>query len=359
MRLVPSGKFEARDGRKFDSGNRANQEAIVARTRQYHATTDMVVDYDHQSVFGVKDGVGGTAKAAGWVKELQVRDDGIWGRVAWTPSAAAAIKAEEYRYLSPVIPHRKADGRVLLILNVALTNTPALDLEAAAASAVFANLSEKGTEMDKILTALGLPKGTGEDAVLSAIQALLTSSTALARAAGLTEDAQPTAVLTAVTAAVADRAKLAKAAGLKPEAVTDDIVGAVQSALKANNPDPEKYVPIAALTELRDQLKELRDETSADKAEDAVTAALTAGKLTPAMKEWGIALFKSNKAAFEKFVETQPVLTKPQLDNPRRETKTGDTLDEAQLAVCTAMGLAPDAYKKILAAEAADKEAGR
>lgn len=111
------------------------------------------------------DGVGGTAKAAGRVKELQVRDDGIYGRVAWTAAASASIKAEEYRYLSPVIPHRKADGRVLMILSAALTNTPALDLEAAAASAVFSHLSEEGTEMEKILTALGLPKGSGEDAV--------------------------------------------------------------------------------------------------------------------------------------------------------------------------------------------------
>lgn len=147
MLLVPAGRFEARDGRKFVSGSQSEMQAIIARTRQYHGTTDIVVDYDHQSVFGAKDGVGGTAKAAGWIKQLDVRSDGIWGRVEWTPAALEAIRAGEYRYLSPVIPHRK-DGRIIIILNAALTNTPALDLTAAAASARLSNLnlSDEGND---------------------------------------------------------------------------------------------------------------------------------------------------------------------------------------------------------------------
>ena len=42
------------------------------------AGTDMVVDYDHQSVFGVKDGVGGTAMPA-WREAFS--DEEIWNLV--------------------------------------------------------------------------------------------------------------------------------------------------------------------------------------------------------------------------------------------------------------------------------------
>ncbi|RWE48621.1 MAG: hypothetical protein EOS24_34125, partial [Mesorhizobium sp.] len=97
------------------TGDKASMEQIVANTRQYAGSTDLAIDYDHQTVFGAIPGVGGKAPAAGWIKELQARDDGIFGRVEWTAAASAAIKAGEYRYLSPVFFHEKTTGRVLAI----------------------------------------------------------------------------------------------------------------------------------------------------------------------------------------------------------------------------------------------------
>lgn len=41
--------------------------------------------------------------AAGWIKELQSRPDGIWGRVLWTALLREMIAAKEYRFLSPTI----------------------------------------------------------------------------------------------------------------------------------------------------------------------------------------------------------------------------------------------------------------
>jgi phage I-like protein len=37
---------------------------------------DMVIDYEHQTMMGIE------APAAGWIKELNARDDGLWARVA-------------------------------------------------------------------------------------------------------------------------------------------------------------------------------------------------------------------------------------------------------------------------------------
>jgi phage I-like protein len=278
VQLTPAGTFSGRDGRgPYDAGGKSDMEQIVSSTRQLAGSTELVVDYDHQSVFAAVPGVGGTAKAAGWIKELQVRDDGIFGRVEWTEAAAAAIKAGEYRYLSPVFLHTKA-GRVLAIRMAGLTNTPNLDLVAVAASALFPS-NENGASMDKILAALGLAKGTNEDGIVAAINAHLTSSTAIAKAAGLTEAAKGEEILAAVNSLVTDRAKLAKAAGLAETAKPEDIVTAVQSAVSGARPDPTKFVPIEQVTALQNDVKEMRKTLTADKAEEAVNTAIKDGKL--------------------------------------------------------------------------------
>src|SRR3546814_1790477 len=75
---------------------------------------------------------GGRAPASGWIKELQKRDDGIYGRIEWTAAARQALAAGEYRYISPVFNHDKIGGRVRAILRAGLTNTPALELAAVA-----------------------------------------------------------------------------------------------------------------------------------------------------------------------------------------------------------------------------------
>ena len=87
--------------------------------------TDVVVDYEHQSLSGMK------APAAGWVKELWVKEDGLWGRVEWTDEARRLIEAREYRYLSPVVFFDYPDpvtGETLqaYLDSVALTNRPFL-----------------------------------------------------------------------------------------------------------------------------------------------------------------------------------------------------------------------------------------
>ncbi|MER9623240.1 phage protease [Mesorhizobium sp. M0222] len=350
VQLTPAGTFAGRDGRgPYDAGDKSDMEQIVARTRQLAGSTDLVVDYDHQSVFAAVPGVGGTAKAAGWIKELQVRAAGIFGRVEWTEAAAAAIKAGEYRYLSPVFLHTKA-GRVIAIRMAGLTNTPNLDLVAVAASALLPNNNPTGENMDKILSALGLAKGTNEDGVVAAINAYLTSSTAIAKAAGLTETAKQEDILAAVNSIVSDRTKFAQAAGLAATAKSDEIVTAVQSAI-AGKVDVTKFVPIAAVTELQTRLNTLESTVGNDKAEEAVNSAMKAGKLIPALKDWGLNLFKADPTKFQEFVGSAPVLTSPQLLTPKKDGEAAE-LTEAQLAVCSAMGITAEDFKKTLKAEA-------
>lgn len=330
VQLCPAGKFKARDGRgPFDAGHDAALQAIVNRSKEIAGSTELVIDYDHQSVFGARDGVGGTAKAAGWIKEFQVRADGIWGRVEWTAAAAEAIRSQEYRYLSPVLIQSKLTGNVLAIRMAALTNTPALDLAQVAASAAFSFEELTGDEpsMERILAALGLAAGSGEDAVLSALNTLLAGST-----------------------------KIALAAGLKEGATADEVVAAF-NAKATDKPDPSQYVPLSAVTELQTEVRTLQQALSADKAGTAVDRAIAEGKLTPALKEWGLELAKGDMKKFEAFTAGAPVLTDPQR-RPAPERKAGDPplLDSSQAEVARALGQDPAEYAKTLAAEAAATE---
>lgn len=57
---------------------------------------DIPINYEH---FG-KDPAKGY-KAAGWVTDIENRDDGMWWQVAFTDDATKEIKANEWRYFSP------------------------------------------------------------------------------------------------------------------------------------------------------------------------------------------------------------------------------------------------------------------
>lgn len=82
---------------------------------------DLVVDYEHQTLDNVQ------APAAGWIKDLDITSDGIYGNVEWTPKAQEYLKNKEYKYLSPVVMVRKSDKKAVQLHSIGLTNTPAID----------------------------------------------------------------------------------------------------------------------------------------------------------------------------------------------------------------------------------------
>jgi len=90
---------------------------------------DIPVDYEHQTLHDVQ------APAAGWIKEILLKSDGIYANVEWTPKAEEYLKNKEYRYLSPVVNVRTRDRKALFLHSAALTNTPAIDGMAAVVNA--------------------------------------------------------------------------------------------------------------------------------------------------------------------------------------------------------------------------------
>ncbi|MBD8890157.1 phage protease [Roseibium litorale] len=324
-KLLPAGTFTARDGRgPFHAGGTGDMQIIVDRAKAYLGGTEMMIDYDHQILSAAP--AGGTARAAGWVKAFEVREDGIWGKVEWTAAARQAIKAGEYRYLSPLFYPEKDTGRVVLLRNAALVNAPALDLDAIAASAgqgILTLNNHEGKAMDKILEALGLKPGDGEAAALAAIAQLKTSVSAVAAAAGV--DGVVLSDLTALTAGVA---ALKSASQDRPDF-----------------PDPAKYVPIEAVAAMQADLKALKEGIGKDRAEAAVDTAIKEGRLSPAMRDWGLALAAKDFASFEAFATGAPSLTKAQLGTDAGKPGTdAAALSAGEALICKQMGLTTEAF---------------
>ncbi len=328
IQLFPFGTVKGRDGRgPWVLADEAHAREVIAATQARHAPTDMMVDYDHQGVFAVGEGKGGTAEAAAWidVSKLTVKEDGIWAAVEWTEAAAAKLKARAYRYLSPYFGSDPATGRLTRFFNVGLVNQPAIR-EIAAAAAIDLN---PGTpqNMKTILTALGL-KETATEADACA------SIAALTQAAGSAEQL----------------AAAATALGLKPEATGEEVVAAATAAVAGGAPDPAKFVPIAALTEVTDKLKVINEERAAA----AVDEATASGKLTPALRQWGIDLFNQDEARFAAFVQGQPAVlpTGPSKAAGKVDGDKPQLTDEDRQA-CAALDVSEEDFLKTRESEAA------
>jgi len=111
-----------------------NKAKLEQMRDNFDATkTDLVVDYEHNSL----NPIAGESPAAGWISAMVVEDSDEHGarlraRVKWTDRAAAMIRADEYRHVSPTIIFNSRDRKTgadtgSALHSVALTNTPFLD----------------------------------------------------------------------------------------------------------------------------------------------------------------------------------------------------------------------------------------
>lgn len=128
---------------------------------------DLDVDYDHKDKNG---------KAAGWVKEAKVQQDGLHLRVEWTPEGAKSVKDKEYRYFSPEFKDEWKDAKGATHKNVlfggALTNRPYLkDLMPVNLSELTDHEPEGGSMgPEDFKKLLGLDASATDEQVKAAIQ---------------------------------------------------------------------------------------------------------------------------------------------------------------------------------------------
>ncbi|KAF1692756.1 hypothetical protein CSC62_14070 [Pseudoxanthomonas jiangsuensis] len=339
MQLTPAGAFKPSDGRPMPVPAWKIDQAIATRVigRFQARRNPPVVDYEHQTLH--KETNGQPAPAAGWMRALQWRESGLWATVELTARAAEMVRSGEYAFASPVFHYDPQTGEVLAIEMAALTNHAAIDgmdalsLRAAATFGSYAPDTEEEDLMNPLLAALlaalGLPETTTEDQAIAACSALKTQ--------------------------LASLGGIAKAVGV--EAVGDGtaVLAACTSKLQAGGePDPAKYVPVAALTAVQNELAALSSKINQGEVTALVEAGLADGRILPAMKDWATDLGKKDLAALSAYLDkAQPIaaLAGSQTNGePPAGGKDGNGLTGAELAICTAAGVDPKDYAAAKAA---------
>lgn len=268
IQIFPAGTFDAPRGAMAGSGPWRMDAEIARRVIERFAARrgDVVIDYEHQTLRSARNGQ--PAPAAGWLSpgSLEWRPDGLYAlEPRWTEKAAAAIAAGEYRYLSPVFRYDPKTGEVLELLHLAITNNPAIDgmAELAAASANLFDRPQEPSMNEELLKALGLEPGATEEEAVAALGAL--------------------------------NARLAE--------LESRLESAETAAASAAAPDPAKYVPVEAVTDLQSQVAALSAQIQAREVDELVTGALEQGKLTPALESWARELGAKDMAALKSYLD--------------------------------------------------------
>jgi len=337
IRLVPDGLFRSsRDSRPTDVAawvmNDDCAAAILSAVDQLQSR--FLVDYDHQTLHAAESSEPAPAKAAGWGARLEWRPgDGMYAvDIDWNAAAASAILKKEYRYISPVIRYDRQTGMVTGIPMAALTNYPAIDNlnDLAAAAALLFN-PEQDTTMDEELLErlrwfLNLP-------------------------------------ITATAADVAAELDKLKAQIMAPDGSTVGLAallkerGEAVAALAAKvdvTPDPTKFVPLAVVTQLRDQLAALSGDTVDMRVAQLIEEGVKDGRIVgDAAKAWLTNMGKKDFAALQGFLgSAQPIaaLAGMQTGGKSPAALAGReglaALSAEELEVCEQLGLSADDFLK-------------
>lgn len=341
IQLFPAGEFRAMDGRPDDVAHWVmTAEIAAALIAQADARqTPYMLDYEHQVQQAKTNGL--PAPAAGWFKQLEWREgEGLFAiDVAWTARAAEMIAADEYRYISPLFAYSKPDGYVQLLINAALTNTPALDgmdeVILAAASLLSATDNpqpEDSTAMDELLERLrwmlNLPITATQDDIIAELNKLIDQ-------------------LSGGQGTAAASVSLIEILAQREQSIA-------QLSAQVESPDPAKWVAVDVMNSAIQQAVAKAGSTNEaalaiQQAETLVTVALSDGRLLPAQEAWAKSLAKSDPASLTAFIDKAPKIAAlshsqtgglPPKGAPEREPAGDD--DTLNVAVCSLMGTDPD-----------------
>lgn len=169
LKIVPVGYFP----NHHDGAHQIEKKHVEEMKRNFDASkVDLLFDYEHRSLWG-------NSVAAGWGKEVDAREDGLYVKAPeWTARAQEMIAGREYRYLSPV--YRLTTKNKLgieigaTIISVGLTNTPYFDNEIDGVS----NSSSAESDMKfsaAFLARLGLAEGATAEQIEEKVNSLTAS----------------------------------------------------------------------------------------------------------------------------------------------------------------------------------------
>lgn len=301
----------------------ADIEAVIAASMQ--SDRGMPIDENHATDMAMMNGVG--APARGWIKELQARGDGLWGRVEWTKAGRKMLADHAYRSISPVFTHL-VNGTITQILRASLTNKPNLR-----------GLTALNTESTMDLTAIARALGLGGDADEAAI---------LAAAAQLTKPA-PTPAL---QSALDEIGTVLGVDGGDPAVV-------LAAAKAAKTGDTAITALQTELGRVTGQLTALQIEGAKAKATAFVDEAIGQGRVgVKPLRDHYIAMHCEDPARVEKEIGALPMLGPANTIASQPKAADGEiALHVEQLSAATVLGIDPKAYAATLEAERANKEA--
>lgn len=321
VHLLPVGAVRTVDGR--GPYTVTDLDAIVAESMK---GGKLVLDENHATDHLAPKG--GSAPARAWITELQAREDGIWGKAAWTPEGRSVVAG--YRGISPAVVHRK-DGVVLAIARASLTNTPNFR--------GLTSLHSEETSMDFrawLIEALGL----GADVDDAAIKAAMTE--AMKKSGG-----DPAVALHSALNPIG--AVVGVAAGA--DAAT--VLAGVQR-LKAGTAGDENETITALQSELTDVTTRFNTHLDATARKDAtafVDGAIAAGRVgVKAQRDRYISMHMRDAGEAVALITSMPIVA-------AGATLTGDPapgadgIGGADEAVIALMGIDRTAYAATLAAE--------
>lgn len=303
VELIPAGPLvRGRDGRQWLFDEPAQHSVVSSFAGR---AIDLPIDWEHATQ--LKAPKGEEAPAGAWIKQLEIRDGALWGRVDWNPRAASQVVNREYRFLSPVFDYDPDTTRIALLVSAGITNKP-----------------------NFLLTALNHETPTPE--------APMPLSVALAGALGLTVDHSEDQAIAAITQ-----------------------LKATAQAANSEVRNLERYIPRADFdamqlraTNAEQALASHKQAEHAKTVDAEIDAALKAGKITPATSDYHRAACQEEGGLerFRSFVAAAPVVGDPSGLGERQPTPTATALNTEQQAVCAQLGVDPVEYAKTLKSEA-------
>lgn len=340
--LLRRGQSDTVDGLVYQVDEVAMKAMILAFQEN---KLDVVIDYDHQSLKGDR------APAAGWIKGLEAREDGLWASVEWTPAGQEHIANKEYRYMSPVFWMDQETKRPVVLTNVALTNNPRIKDY----PPIVNSLRGEGMEfLKRLIGIFKLAEGASEEDVVQRANALQEANSAMKMAwdglrqlVGLDDKAELEQVANAVTLQVNKAKEAATGKTLIPNSVLSllglsetagetEVTGAIQGLKRGSDQTADLVAKVNAL------------ETAAAKrdAKELVAGGLKAGKIAPDQQEWAQNYAEKDPKGFQAYLNTAPQVVPVSPLSKGPAAPGGGAPDAVQLEVNSKLGLSQDDFKK-------------
>lgn len=310
IHILPTGAISTADGRGPYHLN--DPAAVIAASLAAHGK--IAVDENHSTDLAA--GRGEPSPARGWIVEIEARQDGLWGRVEWTPAGKVLMEEKAYLGISPVIWAGKDDNVIHSIARVSLTNVPNMS--------AIRTLHQKSSEnvetpmKEELAKLLGLDPSVSDGVILNAVRALTEEDEA-------GEDAN---ILQPVL----------NAAGLGDDADADELIATIADLRKA----AADGVSVEDYKALNARVGELRQRESERVIDDFIRSG-RAG-LKP-LRDHYVTRHMADPDGVEKEIGAMPVVSgEAILNNQERNTESGG-LSEDEKKVCRLMGQSEEDYK--------------